>query len=273
MEKENISPYASFLEYSEEMYLMLDNIKTLIIYGFGFVILILLFIADGYFKLNYFLNNLQIFGIIAGILAFIVIYYSIPVYKDISKWEKNYLNSSYFLNFSLLPLEGKYLGDQLLVKILDVFARYKNITSKYSWDMVVDKFTDITAIGNTKEHSFDVLIAGIRSDDDDDKDTRKMMEELKDKGYIVAKIFDKVEPVTSSDLDEYRSNILDATTHHGAKKVFLQEKNPFRIIAVSPSSFSDDAVEYAKNKKNWIKRVSYDLIEQKNDMYNIIWIS
>ena len=187
MEKENVSPFASFLEYSEEMYLMLENIKTLIIYGFGFVILILLFMVDGYFKLNILVNYFWIFGFVAGFFALIIVYATIPVYKDLGKWEKNYLNSSYFLNFSLLPLEGKYLQDQLLAKILDVFARYKNITSKYSWDMVVDKFTDITAIGNTKEHSFDVLIAGIRSDDDD-RDTRKMMEDhfliLKD-GRIV----------------------------------------------------------------------------------------
>ena len=57
----------------------------------------------------------------------------------------------------------------------------------------------------------------------DGADISALIKELKDKGYIVAKIFDKNEPVTSSELDEYRNNILDATSHRGAKKMLLQE--------------------------------------------------
>ena len=272
MERDTISPYASFLEYSEEMYLLLGNIKILITYGFGFVILILLFMIDGFFKLNIFIKYFWHLGIFAGFFALIILYASIPVYKDVSKWEKNYINSSFFMTFSVLPIKGEYREDILLVKILKVFIRYHDILSDYSDDMLLANFTNVTLEGNTKEHNFDVFIAGLK-DDDYDKETRKMMEALKNKGYIVAKIFDKKEPVNSLDLDEYRSDLLDVTTHRGVKKLFLDDHNPFRIIVVSNSSFTDDAVEYVKNRENSIKKVSFDLIEQKDDISNIIWIS
>lgn len=273
MEKETISPYASYFEMSEEIYLILGTIKDLLTYGFGFIVIILVFVLDEVLNLNILREYFGYLGIIAGIFAIIVLYATIPIYKDISKWEKNYINSKFFMYLSWFPLEEgyEYPKDELLFLILRTFSRYYDIWDDYG-DQALHKLTNVTIEGKTKEHQFDVFIAELRRDDDDEE-TKKMMDKLKNKGYTIAKIFDKMEHINSSDLDEFRNDIIDATTNRGIKRVFSDELSPFRIIVVSKSSYADDAIEYVKEQKNWIKGVSFDLIEQKDDVSNIVWIS
>ena len=54
---------------------------------------------------------------------------------------------------------------------------------------------------------------------------------------------------------------------------FSNKETLFRIVVVSKTAFTEDALEYVKNKKNWVQDKSFDLIEEREDGYNVVWIS
>ena len=77
-------------------------------------------------------------------------------------------------------------------------------------------------------------------------------------------------PVTAENLDNFRNDILDATTFGALRK---NTENPYRMLVVSNTSFSEDSLEYVKSKKNQIKNKAFDLIFQQDNQYKIVYIS
>lgn len=266
MEKEEFSPYASFLEFSEEIYLMLGSLYTLIVAGIGIVILTIIAVIDFFFPfLKHWILGIYFFW---GLFAFVLIWNGILFIRDFRSWENRFIRTSYFMKFRLLPTEGKTVQEQLLNKISDVFIRYTEKWENYPKNILLDNFTNVVIKGKHEQHFFDIFIGDFIIEKKD-KTSLKIKSDLKDKGYIAARILDKEEPVSSTDLSKFREEIIDVI-----KLPFYRKKsNPFRMIIISKSSFTDDALEYVKDSKNWINKKSFDLVEQKDDMYNVIWIS
>jgi len=278
MESEEFSPYASFLEYSEEIFLHLGGIQSIIIAGFISVICTIMKLIDFYhpfipnpFGSEWYLLGFLFYLIWIGMTG-ILVYNGYNIYPFLRSWGQKFFRTYYFMKFQLFPAEGETPQEQLFNKIFSTFIDYVEPLTEYDYNELLALFTNVEIKGKKEHHFFDVFISRTILDKKIKLHKRILEEFFKEEavGYLIGKFFDKEEPITSKELDNLRNEIIDAI---GLSFWRSTKEHPFRIIVVSKSSFADDALEYVEKTQNWIDKKSFDLIVQRNDVYDIVWIN
>jgi len=142
-------------------------------------------------------------------------------------------------------------------------------------------------MGKTGEHDFDIYVHVKQ-----DLLSRLTLGQFGEPGYyLILRRFTKKEPITERELAQLRSEIVDI---HASTK--FTRKAIDRIIVISPSSFTDGAIEYAKKGNNWIPSISlekgkepsvdnylaeaadlqiefctFDLIKESGEKHKVVW--
>ena len=126
---EEVTPYGSFLEYSEYIYSILGDIRTLIWAGIGASIFIIMKIIDNYFPfLHYIYLYELLYWIYGGMCVILLLRYGYPIIKDLNKWQVEFFKTSYFYKLTLLPSEYESDQEKLLDKILSIYVNYTSQT-------------------------------------------------------------------------------------------------------------------------------------------------
>ncbi len=269
MERET-SPLAVFLEYSEEIYLLLEDTQIAIIGGIVFVLTFAFsVINDTFFHTEYFSGLVYFLKIISLIF---VLGNGIPVFKRLNKWGTNFFKSSYVLKFEMLPAIGNTSQEQLLNKTLEVFIDVDARLKEFDWNMIKKNFINVNVNGKKTSHLFDVFIGKMKSSEYSEEE-RKMMKSLEGTKYIAAKEFTQKEPITSKDIENFKNEILDSFRVPFYLRFFTADIQFNRIILVSNSTFTPDCINYVKNRRNRLRQTGFDLIIKKDNRYNVLFIA
>jgi len=270
MMEESTSPLAVFLEYSEEIYLLLEKIQIAILGGIFFVLVFTYSVLnDTFFHTDVFSWSIYFLKLVSFIF---VLGYGIPSIRSLNSWGNNFFKSAYILKFEVLPAVGDNFKEQLLNKILEVFIDIDTRLQNYDMSLIKKCFIDVSVRGNKISHLFDVFIGRMRSPEFT-KEENEMMKSLEGTKFIAAKEFTQENPVTSEDINAFKEEIFD-TIRVPFYLTFLEPDINFnRIILVSNSSFTPDCIEYVKNRKNRIRHTGFDLIEKKGNEYKVIYVN
>lgn len=257
MENEDFGSIESSLTFAERIYLLLGDLKLIVGLGIALSLVAVFSAITIYFG---FIG--EAFGTLAGlggILSLGTIYFGYKTYSELKRWESGFTRFSYLLKFEIFPLIGVNSQDKILNHLLNVFLKYKQLLD----DISLDTFFNVKVRGREKEHIFDVYISS--ESVDEISSTSEGYE-----GAIFVKIFAEKKSVSSNDLSNLREEISDVIK---GKYFFSSKETLFRVVVVSKSTFTEDAINYVKDKKNWIQKRSFDLIEEKINGYNVVWIA
>jgi hypothetical protein len=263
MEREEISPLATSITLGEEIHRFIDNIRGLLALGLATSCWI---ITLAVFWLAGFPRTLASFYVIWGIVgAFIVLFNaaymrsSYRIFRSLKEWNDKFIRFSYVLKFEILPSSKKNPVERIFEQILNVFVELGDIFESNQIDY--EAFVNANVEGKKSSHVFDIY-SGVENSGDQ-KELHKFHSSH---GDLFVRRFVGKNPVRESDLRTLSDEVSDVVK-------MTKAENVFRIVVVSAAPFDESALDFVKNKKNWAKTKSADLIQETSEGFRVIWVS
>jgi hypothetical protein len=265
---EQVDPLVEALSFSEEIQSISETISPVltgaVVVSVDLVVLFVLSALVYIYHVEFLGTSLAIFLVLSAVLIGYFVTMAIPSgYKSrkrLMSWNENFLRFSYILKFETFPAKGDTPQLKMFNQLLSVFPTLQNAFEDYRHKRSDGEgdFVGLTVkakkslidqlLGREKtEHSFDVYIGeqALKTDS-------KLSDFVKSHGDVFVRRYESKTPVTAAELNKFRDEIAD----------FTRDEQPFRIVAVSTSSFADSAKAYAEEE-------SIDLIEEKAKGYYV----
>lgn len=188
------------------------------------------------------LRAMVFFGVILGLFIPYIIIKGVKVSSHISNWAEAFLPFSYILKFEIMPPTGKTPDESVLNKILSVHIDRKDYVRKRP-NLV---HYNAKVRGKKSNHQFDVYVR-----------LKRFHEE------IFIRRFEKSDEVTREDLETFDEEVFDVLKKHNS---FV-----LNMTVVTTTSFSEDAIEYAKDEENWVTEKHINLVVETLDGYRVVW--
>ena len=183
-------------------------------------------------------------------------------------WNEAFTRFLYAFRFETYPLRGATPQEKIFNQLQSVFSEglggYISIYQKDRFFSLED-FLNVKVSGKKTEHVFDVYISDEILKNKKGKWAKKLKSKLRKHGSIFVKRFDKKVPVDNKELEKLRGEIYDVINKTKARV--------YATVVVSTSDFTESAKKYVRNKKNWIKKHSFDLVQERPDGYIATWVS
>lgn len=182
--------------------------------------------------------------------------------KRAVKWEKNFRKFSYIFRFETYPPKGKTPQEKILNHLSGIIGEVG--LDRLSIKRKIETFLNVKVSGRKDEHFFDVYVSEELLKDDKSKVAQETRSRLRKYGSIFVKRYDRKKPVDEGDLDKLKMEIQDVNS---------KTKGRIKTITVlSTSGFTKPAKAYVKDKKNWIKKRAFDLIQEVPDGYMVVQV-
>lgn len=256
-------PVVTALEFSQKIGKNVEDIRNILwwsvlagVWILWLVVVCALQVSSGLFtwgKMS--MVEAYIFGFTVilggGIVAWGALFpvrYGWGLYKSLGEWDEGFKKFYYTFAVEGSVPKGKNPQEKILYVFQEAFPDIKNLIEK---NPSIVKY-DAKVQGKKAVHSFDIY-------------SHLYTKGSKDFGELFIRRFEKETPVDKADLEEFRKAVEDVHEKH--------RRTTFRIIAVSPVSFTEEAMEYARNKKIWYTAAGFtpDLIEEKTGGYKVVW--
>ena len=182
--------------------------------------------------------------------------------KRAVKWEKNFMKFSYIFKFETRLPKGKTPQEKILNHLSDIIRELG--LDRLGTPRKIKTFLNVGVSGKKDKHLFDVYVSEELLKDDKSEVAQESRSRLRKYGSVFVKRYCRKKPVDGSDLDELKREIQDVI---GKTKSRINT-----ITVVSTSEFTKSAKAYANDKKNWIKKRAFNLIQEVPDGYMVVQV-
>lgn len=273
MEREN--PIIASMMFADTAYLILSRVSRVltwaIIISSCVVVLVAIYVTRSFLPIYTLPLGITIpLGVVVFIvLAPMTVYYGLMAKRMLKAWVQKFTTFSYVVRFETSPLRGKTpqerLMNQLLEGIPELGTPLKELFAENS--TALKDFLNVKIYGAKAEETFDVCIRKeqikVRG-----KTADRLRKALSRHGLILAKCFDKKDPVDENDLTTIRSRLLQILKIDKLLPFMRTKIN--RILIVSTSSFTESAKTFVKDRRNWVGGKSFDLVEKGPKGYIVV---
>jgi hypothetical protein len=242
--KDRPSPIISALEFYENIDDGIDTLQFIMVWAIltaGWMIIVAITFFIGIF--DSWSSYAIVLGAMLGIFSPLIIYRGIKAYMNLNSSVNDFFPIYYIIKMELFPPMGESPEEKIWNKLKEIYTSAKEVAEEEPDNVQFN----VKVKGKRIEHHFNIYVL-IPEDP---------------YGDIFVRRFDKDSEVDEGDLSKLRDEILDVCkkTRHGVHSV----------TCISTTPYASSAINYVKNKGNWVKGIQFDLIKEKPKGYEVIW--
>lgn len=241
--KERRSPLLSTIEFSDNIFDSVDQVFQIILWAVAVAIWMIVIgimyiieISEGV------LDWMIVIGVLFGFSSPFIIRKGVSTYRRLNSSIKDFFPFYYIIKFELFPPFGKSPQEKIWNKLTSIFPDLGGLDE----DPEIVKFNSKIK-GKQSEYFFDIYVDLSKFED----------------GDIFVRRLDIKKDIEEKDFQTLKDDIEDVCKK---KKTY-----PRNITIVSTTSYTISAINYAKNKDNWVKKCNFDLVLEKPEKYEVVW--